>query len=124
MDILVSSNLERLIYTLGGAEMTKDLMEQLSRKGKYTAPDSLMFEIRKYFSAYSLDEDETKEEIRETWEGDGYLIDPHTAVGLGCGRKFRLRGREENNSRLHRKPVQVRSGSMRRYRMPDGRQHF
>lgn len=90
MDILVSSNLERLIYTLGGAEMTKDLMEQLSRKGKYTAPDSLMFEIRKYFSAYSLDEDETKEEIRETWKGDGYLIDPHTAVGLGCVRKFRL----------------------------------
>jgi threonine synthase len=90
MDILVSSNLERLLRTVGGAETTCSLMEQLSKYGKYKAPESLMTEIRKYFSAYCMNEDETADEIRGTWENEGYLIDPHTAVGLGCVKKFRL----------------------------------
>lgn len=89
MDILISSNLERLIYTLGGAELTVDLMNQLKEKGKYTAPESLMEKIRASFSGYCMNEDETSREIADTYNNESYLIDPHTAVGLGCLKKYR-----------------------------------
>ncbi|MGN1410465.1 MAG: threonine synthase [Eubacteriales bacterium] len=89
MDILISSNLERLIYTLGGAEMTADLMAQLRENGRYTAPEGLMEKIRSRFSGFFMTEEETSDEIRHTWESENYLIDPHTAVGLGCVRKYR-----------------------------------
>lgn len=90
MDILISSNLERLISVLGGAPLTSDLMAELSSCGKYTAPDGLMKTVRGSFDAYSMDEDETKEVIRSVFEGEKYLIDPHTAVGYGCIKKYRL----------------------------------
>lgn len=90
MDIILASNIERLICLFGGAELTVDLMEQLSRKGYYKAPEGLMDEIRKYFSAYSANEDDTMAEIYLEWEKDGYLLDPHTAVALGSVVKFRL----------------------------------
>ncbi len=89
MDILISSNLERLISLLGGAELTAELMAELKENGKYTAPESLMEKIRGVFSGYSMSEDETTAEIGGTFKNDGYLIDPHTAVGLGCVKKYR-----------------------------------
>ncbi len=89
MDILISSNLERLIYTLGGAEVTVDLMAQLKENGKYTAPEALMAKIRESFVGYCMNEDETSAEIAKTWADEKYLIDPHTAVGLGCVKKYR-----------------------------------
>lgn len=100
MDILISSNLERLIYTLGGAEMTADLMAQLKENGKYTAPDELMEKIRSRFSGFFMTEEETADEIKQTWENENYLIDPHTAVGLGCVRKYRRATGDETKTVL------------------------
>lgn len=84
MDILISSNLERLISVLGGASLTVDLMNQLKLSGKYKAPDSIMNKIRASFSAYCASEDETKNVIRNVYNKENYLIDPHTAVGYNA----------------------------------------
>ncbi|MBE6725615.1 MAG: threonine synthase [Ruminococcaceae bacterium] len=89
MDILISSNLERLLRVLGGSALTRDLMASLAKTGKYEAPEELMEKIRSAFSGYSLDEAGTLSVIGETWKDEGYLIDPHTAVGLGAVRKYR-----------------------------------
>lgn len=89
MDILISSNLERLLYLLGGPKLTSELMAELSRTGKYTAPDGLMIELCSTFAGYYLSEEETRREIRETFTDNGCLIDTHTAVGVGCAKKYR-----------------------------------
>ena len=89
MDILISSNLERLLAVCGGAQLTGELMAELKSAGKYTAPASLMEKIRKTFAGYCMSEDETRETIRETFETHAYLIDTHTAVGMGCVKKYR-----------------------------------
>ncbi len=89
MDILISSNLERLISLMGGPELTKTLMNELKTNGKYTAPESLMKNIRDSFSGYYMNEDETSSEIGLVFADESYLIDPHTAVGLGCVKKYR-----------------------------------
>lgn len=88
MDILVSSNLERLLYLIsGGDEKTvSSLMNDLSEKGEYALPDGLRKKLDK-FEAYSLDDEATERTIRQEFEKDGYLIDPHTAVALGAAEK-------------------------------------
>ncbi len=89
MDILISSNLERLLSVLGGAEITSELMAKLKENGKYTAPDGLMEKIREKFSAYYMDEDETLGAIHDVFVDENYLIDTHTAVGYGSVLKYR-----------------------------------
>jgi threonine synthase len=74
---------------MGGAELTGELMASLGREGKYRAPDELMERIRSVFSGYSLDEAGTLSVIGETWKKEHYLIDPHTAVGLGAVKQYR-----------------------------------
>lgn len=88
MDILISSNLERLLYVIGGSALTSELMTSLKQSGRYTVPDSIRAQISEVFSGYYLSEDETAATIRETYEKNGYLIDTHTAVGVGCARKY------------------------------------
>lgn len=88
MDILISSNLERLLYLLGGAEVTKDCMEQLATNGKYTAPESVMNKIKDVFFGYYCSEEETAATINKTFKEYNYLADPHTCVALGCVDKF------------------------------------
>lgn len=82
MDILVSSNLERLLYFAsdGDVELVSSLMADLAEKGVYTAPEAVMDTVRETFAAGRADDDATRETIRTTWERDGVLIDPHTAV--------------------------------------------
>ena len=89
MDILISSNLERLLCRVGGENMTKELMNTLSTEGKYTAPASVMEKIQSMFSGYYMTEEETASVLRKTFEERGYLADPHTTVGLGCAEKYR-----------------------------------
>ena len=89
MDILISSNLERLLYKLCGADVTKDLMAALNKDGKYTVPAEIMEKLRAVFSGYYLTEEETADVIKSTFADHGYLVDPHTAVGLGCVHKYR-----------------------------------
>ncbi len=89
MDILISSNLERLLYCLTGPTVTAELMNSLNTTGKYTLPDSIMEVLRESFAGYWLDEAATAQVIRDTFQKDGYLVDTHTAVGLGCLRQYR-----------------------------------
>ncbi len=88
MDILISSNLERLLYTLGGSELTTRLMKQLSTDGKYTIPADLKQAIDAHFTGLFCDEANTALEIKRTFCDDGYLVDTHTAVGLNCAKQY------------------------------------
>lgn len=83
MDILVSSNLERMLYYLsdGDVELVSRLMGQLADEGSYTLPDELLSKIQKVFACGWADEDEVARAIKACWDENGYLIDPHTACG-------------------------------------------
>lgn len=82
MDILVSSNLERLLFYLadGDCDLVASLMAELDDKGSYTLPDQLRSRLLETFACGRADDSETRETIRSTWESDRILLDPHTAV--------------------------------------------
>lgn len=82
MDILVSSNLERMLYYFceGDCELVAGLMADLAEKGSYTVPAEVLERIQGVFACGRADDDATRAQIRSTWEGLGVLIDPHTAV--------------------------------------------
>ena len=82
MDILVSSNLERLLYLLSGdAALVSDLMQQLKEQGFYTVSAELKAAIDAEFWADFAGDGATAETIRDVWDKYGYLCDTHTAVG-------------------------------------------
>ena len=83
MDILVSSNLERMLYYLsdGDVELVSRLMGQLADEGSYTLPDELLSKIQEVFACGWADEYEVARAIKACWDENGYLIDPHTACG-------------------------------------------
>ena len=85
MDILISSNLERLIYygTKEDDVKTKELMENLIKYGKYDFKNPF-----DYFKAYSTDEPETLKTIKKVYDEYKYLIDPHTAVAYSAYLKY------------------------------------
>ena len=80
MDILVSSNLERLLYMLCGDKKTGEFMSRLSREGCYDVGGETREKIDEQFYAACCDDDATRERIRKVWKENGYLIDTHTAV--------------------------------------------
>jgi threonine synthase len=86
MDILVSSNLERLLFFASGMDdrLTAELMERLARDGVYEAPAGVMESIRADFGCGCADDARAAEEIKKLWEKDGYLMDTHTAVAFAC----------------------------------------
>ena len=90
MDILVSSNLERLIFHLLGnsAEKTADLMKSLNQYGQYELTD---FDpaILELFAAEYATEAETAAEIKRVYEASNYIEDPHTAVASAVYQKYR-----------------------------------
>ncbi len=82
MDILISSNLERLIYHIAGDDSAKtaELMKELARDGRYTITDDMKSRLESFASGYATEEN-TAEAIRGLYDRTGYVIDPHTAVG-------------------------------------------
>lgn len=84
MDILISSNLERMLYYLsdGNCELVAQLMESLSGEGSYTLPADLLVRIQEVFGCGWADEDQVANAIKECWDANGYVIDPHTACGF------------------------------------------
>ena len=88
MDILISSNLERLLWFTAGADKTKECMEKLSKEGIYSLDSEVMEEIRKDFAGYACSEEETKKTISEIFEKYGYLCDTHTAVAANAAMKY------------------------------------
>ena len=91
MDILVSSNLERLLYFLSGGDcdLVASYMADLTQKGSYTVSESILQKLKESFSCGFADDDATRETINATWNDLHILIDTHTAVA-----KAVLDGRE------------------------------
>ncbi|MCI8361075.1 MAG: threonine synthase, partial [Clostridiales bacterium] len=91
MDILVSSNLERLLFDLTGRNAAKvgGWMKELSESGRYTVDSAVIDQIRELFWAGCCDDAETKAVIREIYEKRGYLCDTHTAVAMGVYEKYK-----------------------------------
>ena len=84
MDILISSNLERLLFLLSGqdAEQTKKWMTELSKTGKYTVGEKMQKQLKELFAAGYCDDENTKRTIRKIFDEYHYLCDTHTAVAL------------------------------------------
>lgn len=99
MDILVSSNLERLIFHLLGnsAEKTADLMKSLNQHGQYELTD---FDpaILELFAAEYATEVETASEIKRVYEASDYIEDPHTAVASAVYQKYRTATSDETTT--------------------------
>ena len=89
MDILISSNLERLLYHLSGDDSgeVRSLMEQLAERKKYTVPAKIKEGLGALFSAGYAEEDEIIGAIGELYRSEGYLMDTHTAVGYKVWRE-------------------------------------
>ncbi len=88
MDILISSNLERLLYLIAGGEKTAAYMQSLNETGRYEISAEELAEIQKTFVGYYTDEDGTTKTIRHIYTTDGYLCDTHTAVAMGAAKQY------------------------------------
>ena len=95
MDILISSNLERLIYLICGedSEKTKELMEELKTTGKYTITPQMKAKLADFAAGYSTEE-QTAESIRKTYEKTGYVMDTHTAVASHVSDQYREQSKD------------------------------
>ena len=91
MDILISSNLERLLYheTDGNFKIVTRYMKELNALGKYKIDKKLKERLDKIFYAEYVTEDETREFINRVYGSFGYLIDTHTAVSICALSKYR-----------------------------------
>ncbi|WP_339349454.1 threonine synthase [Bifidobacterium indicum] len=83
MDILISSNLERMLYYMsnGDTELIASLMEDLATTGRYQVPADLLARIQSLFACGWADEGQVSAAIHDCWQDHHYLIDPHTACG-------------------------------------------
>ena len=89
MDILVSSNLERLLYLLSGdTKLVAGLMRELNTQGVYTVPAQLLEKIQSQFWAACCDDARAAEIIGRVYKEDGYLCDPHTASGWAAAEDY------------------------------------
>ena len=89
MDILVSSNLERLLYLMSGdAALVAQLMNSLNTDGSYTVPDELLAAIQGQFWAGCCDDERAAEVMNKVFRSYGYLCDPHTASGWAAAEDY------------------------------------
>lgn len=95
MDIQVSSNFERLLFEAAGRDATavSTMMANLRQSGAFDVPPTALKSIREGFVAGRVSEDETAAAIADLWARSGYLLDPHTAVGVSVARPL-LGGRD------------------------------
>ncbi|MCI5944965.1 MAG: threonine synthase [Eubacterium sp.] len=89
MDILISSNLERLIYQAAGRDADKNraFMADLNEKGAYTITDDMRNQMKDFYGNYASEE-ETAKAIKEMYEKTGYIMDTHTAVASAVYKKY------------------------------------
>lgn len=97
MDILISSNLERLIYRIAGddAEANKKMMEELSKDGKYSITPEMKAKLADFYGNYSSEE-ETAAIIKKIYEETGYVMDTHTAVAASVYEKYKKETKDDN----------------------------
>ena len=84
MDILISSNLERLLFSLSGHDdgAVREYMAQLNQTGRYEVSPAIQSRLTKLFAAGFCDDAQTQKVIGRMWQEHHYLIDPHTAVAF------------------------------------------
>lgn len=89
MDILISSNLERLIYRLAGGDAVKnkEMMEELIKDGKYEITEEMRGALADFYGNYASEE-ENKAEIRRVYQDTGYVMDTHTGVASAVYQKY------------------------------------
>ena len=89
MDILISSNLERLIYKIAGesGDTNKELMKSLSETGVYEITEDMKAQLSDFYGGYAT-EAETAQVIKEVYDKSGYIIDTHTAVAAKVYKKY------------------------------------
>lgn len=89
MDILVSSNLERLLYLLSGdTQLVAELMGRLNTEGFYTVPQEMLATIQREFWAGCCDDAAARAAIDRVWKAHSYLSDPHTACGWAVAEDY------------------------------------
>lgn len=93
MDILISSNLERLLFLMNGMDDTliRDWFGRLAAGGSYTVSADVIESLKRDFAAGYCDDVATKRTIRETYEKNGYLCDTHTAVAINVYNDYAMR---------------------------------
>ncbi|MBM6897032.1 threonine synthase [Pseudoflavonifractor capillosus] len=91
MDILISSNLERLLFELSGRDdkLVASYMEQLAQEGRYEVDKEIKAKLQQTFAAGYCDDVQTKKTIAKMWKEKHYLIDPHTAVAFDVLEQYR-----------------------------------
>lgn len=89
MDIQISSNFERLLFEAHGRDgaAVRRLMQSLQQSGRFEIAGEPLQRIRSEFDAAAQSEDQIAAEIRKSWTEAGYLLDPHTAIGVGAARQ-------------------------------------
>ncbi len=99
MDILISSNLERLIYKIAGSDSKKntELMTSLNTTGKYDITDEMKEQLADFYGNYAS-ESETATTIKEIYDKTGYIIDTHTAVAATVFKKYKEETNDENKT--------------------------
>ena len=96
MDILISSNLERLLYVLLGEEKTAEYMKKLASDGKYKLTNEEYSLVCEHFVGYYTDEDECRATVKRTYENINSLIDTHTAVAVSAAERYARDHKAEN----------------------------
>ena len=89
MDILVSSNLERLLFELAGPQATTRWMAELASDKRFALDPTTLAKVREHVAGDSVGNDESLRVIRRIHEQHGYLLDPHTAVAWAVGERLK-----------------------------------
>lgn len=97
MDILISSNLERLLFELcqRNAVQLTGYMQQLKTEHEYTLQTEMLIRLQKEFRGFSASENETLQVLRDTFEQEHYLMDTHTSVGMAALKKYRAQSGDD-----------------------------
>ena len=99
MDILISSNLERLIYWAAGNDAKKNVefMTALTKEGVYEITPQMQEKLKDFYGNYASEE-ETAEAIRTLYEKTGYILDTHTAVASSVYGKYKAETKDEQTA--------------------------
>ena len=111
MDILISSNLERLLFFASdfNDKLVAELMNKLNTEGSYKVAEDVFAKIEAEFDAGCCDDSHAADTINKLWKDENYLCDTHTAVAVRVYEDYRARTGDENadRDRVHRVSVQV-----------------
>lgn len=88
MDIQISSNFERYLFEVSGrdAPLIARLMDEFKQNGSFSVDAALLDKVTQQFSAYRMDDEQTRAEIARVYKDTGEIIDPHSVIGIAAAR--------------------------------------